>query len=658
MTLRPITKVLIANRGEIAWRIIRTCKKMGIKTVAIASEADRCTPVVGLADEVVLIGAAEAKESYLNIEKIVSVAKTYNVDAVHPGYGFLSENADFAAALEAAGIIFIGPGVSAIQAMGSKSQAKAIAEQVHAPTIPGYRGDDQTLARLQQEAAMIGYPLLIKATHGGGGKGMRRVDAAKDFTDALAACQREAMAAFANDAVMLEKLVIEPRHIEVQVFGDQHGNVVALSERDCSIQRRHQKIIEEAPAVGLSEDLRQKLANTAIKIAQAVNYVGAGTVEFLVDRQEHFYFLEMNTRLQVEHPVTEMITGLDLVQWQIQVAEGRYLPLSQENIRSAGHAVELRLYAEDPDNNFLPAIGTLTTFVPPMDLDNVRCDVGYVQGNAVSIYYDPMLAKIIAYGENRAAAMQKVQQALIDFKVVGVKTNRAFLWELLAKPEINHHHPDIGYLDRLLQESTHKSASDIGLILSAWLLLVQQRSTGTSPWEVNDGWRQARLGGRQVALHCFNQPHLVTFKAQPQGYLVALKDKEYLLEVISIEKNQVLAVIDGQSHCAAVLQADAQSVHLGYQGQILECFAEDLDHYHDQSEDTQVHLNAPMPGRVVSVLAQVGQTIEQGMPILILEAMKMEHTIRAPYQGMLESVFYNVGDFVDEGVQLAKVKAA
>ena len=340
------------------------------------------------------------------------------------------------------------------------------------------------------------------------------------------------------------------------------------------------------------------------------------------------------------------------------MAEGRSLPLSQENIRSVDHAVELRLYAEDPDNNFLPAIGTLTTFVPPMDLDNVRCDVGYVQGNAVSIYYDPMLAKIIAYGENRAAAMQKVQQALIDFKVVGVKTNRAFLWELLAKPEINHHHPDIGYLDRLLQGPTHKSANDIGLILSAWLLLVQQRSTGTSPWEVNDGWRQARLGGRQVALHCFNQPHLVTFKAQPQGYLVALKDKEYLLEVISIEKNQVLAVIDGQSHCAAVLQADAQSVHLGYQGQILECFSEDLDHYHDQSEDTQVHLNAPMPGRVVSVLAQVGQTIEQGMPILILEAMKMEHTIRAPYQGMLESVFYNVGDFVDEGVQLAKVKAA
>ncbi|MBW8310245.1 MAG: ATP-grasp domain-containing protein [Candidatus Paracaedibacteraceae bacterium] len=626
--MTKINRILIANRGEIACRIIRTCKKLAIETIAVYSEADKELPFVKMATKAVNLGTSEAKESYLNIEKIIKICQAEQVDAVHPGYGFLSENADFADALAKAGIIFIGPSSAAIRAMGSKSEAKVIAEKVGVPTIKGYMGSDQSEDFLLAKAKEIGFPILIKATHGGGGKGMRRVDEGGEFAPALASCQREAQGAFGNAAVMLEKYIIDPRHIELQIFGDQQGTILTLSERDCSLQRRHQKVLEEAPAIGLSDETRAGLHRDAMAIAKAVNYVGAGTVEFLVDAPGSYYFLEMNTRLQVEHPVTEMVLGLDLVEWQIRTAEGKPLPLKQEQLHPQGHAIEVRIYAEDPAQGFLPSTGKIITLsLPPSD--EVRFDNGYAVGNQVSIFYDPMLAKLIVYGDNRKVAMQTLVQALIDLKIKGVKTNREFLIELLQNPDICDLLPNIAYLDQKMTELLAVAEPDIIVKeLLAKELIKSRPIRGSSPWDIPDDWRHMNHGHRQVRFEC-------------EGQIV-----------------EMMTTLEELPHKAMTVDNEPGSVSLSYNGKIYRATTYNADHYLDESDTPDQKLNAPMPGRVISVVTQAGNKVSAGTPLLILEAMKMEHTIRAPFDGIVETVFYNTGDFVNEGAELARVIAA
>jgi 3-methylcrotonyl-CoA carboxylase alpha subunit len=626
--MTQINRILIANRGEIACRIIRTCKKLAIETIAIYSEADKELPFVKMATKAVNLGGSEAKESYLNIEKIIKICQDEQVDAVHPGYGFLSENADFADALAKEGIIFIGPSSAAIRAMGSKSEAKIIAEKVGVPTIKGYMGADQSEAFLLTKAKEIGFPLLIKATHGGGGKGMRRVDGESEFAAALVSCQREAQASFGNAAVMLEKYIIDPRHIELQVFGDHQGKILTLFERDCSLQRRHQKVVEEAPAIGLSEETRAGLHRDAIAIASAVNYVGAGTVEFLVDSKGGYYFLEMNTRLQVEHPVTEMILRLDLVQWQIRTAEGHPLPLKQEQLQPQGHAIEVRLYAEDPAQGFLPSIGKIIDF-SLIPAENVRLDNGYAPGNQVSIFYDPMLAKLIAYGENRKATLQTLVQALVDLKIKGVKTNREFLIELLQNPDIRDCLPNIAYLDRTMSDLLASPPLDITVKEILAQELVKNRPlSGSSPWDIPDNWRHMSHGTHQVRFEC-------------QGEIIEMR----------VTREELPSQ-------AMLIDQEPGTVSLSYKGKIYTASTYNADHYLDETNASDQKLNAPMPGRVISVVTQAGEKVLTGTPLLILEAMKMEHTIRAPFDGIVETVFYNTGDFVNEGAELARLIAA
>lgn len=628
--MKKINRLLIANRGEIACRIIRTCQKLAIETIAVYSETDKDLPFVKMATKAVCIGKAEASESYLNIGKIIRVCMDEKVDAVHPGYGFLSENAEFAEALGKSGIVFIGPSPQAIRAMGSKSEAKNIAEKVGIPTIKGYTGLDQSETFLKEKAKEIGYPVLIKAVHGGGGKGMRRVDNETDFTTALIGCQREAQGAFGNTAVMLEKYIVDPRHIEIQIFGDQHGTILTLSERDCSLQRRHQKIIEEAPAIALPDTARKGLHRDAIAIAKAVDYVGAGTVEFLVDANGDYYFLEMNTRLQVEHPVTEMILGLDLVMWQIHIAEGHSLPVTQDQIIPNGHAVEIRLYAEDPSQEFLPSTGTITELSLKVSDDNIRLDNGYQAGNQVSIYYDPMLAKLIVHAENRKAAIQKLIQALINLKIKGIKTNREFLIELLQNPEVCEHLPHVAYLDRKMAEllKTAKPDTMVQEILARELIKTRPEA-GASPWHIPDGWRHMSHGRQQVRFDC-------------QGETI-----EVSIDNETTSTPQVLLV-----------DCEPNFVSISYKGKIYKATTHTADHYLDESGTSDKKLNAPMPGRVISVITKAGEKVLAGAPLLILEAMKMEHTIRSPFDGIVETVFFNTGDFVTEGAELARVIAA
>ncbi len=665
-TLTPINKILIANRGEIAARVIRTCQKMGIWSVAVYSEADRDLDFVTMADESVLIGPATAKDSYLNIPKIIEVCQRLQVDAVHPGYGFLSENADFAQALQDVGIHFIGPDSTAIRAMGSKSEAKALAEQAIIPTIPGYRGEDQSLATLLIQAQLIGYPILIKATHGGGGKGMRRVDGTAEFEMALSACQREAQAAFSNSAVMLEKYVLNPRHIEVQIFGDTQGHVIALSERDCSLQRRHQKIIEEAPAVGLSHTLRASLHRDAIAIAKAVQYAGAGTVEFLVSADGSYYFLEMNTRLQVEHPVTEMVLGLDLVEWQIRVARGEPLPLN-EAPEPKGHALEVRLYAEDPYAGFLPSTGLITEFNVSVE-ESVRLDAGFRAGNRVTIHYDPMLAKLIVHGENRRSAYAQLAKTLRSVSLGGIKSNRDFLLRLCQLPEVIDQLPDIGFLDRSLETIlAQPPLTQEGIVLLGVGLLgervVPKISSIVSPWDLNDDWRGCGLTQTRVA---FRVTHSGDATAAGEGaHVLSRYGQGWSLDGDTIDLtdwwSDAVAVgcrFGGKNIKADRIRCASGGMQLLMGGCLYGAEILDIDHQQEDGAGDQSHLNAPMPGKVISVLVTEGQTVEAGAPLVILEAMKMEHTIRAPYPGIVEQVFFVTGDFVEEGAELTRVRAA
>jgi 3-methylcrotonyl-CoA carboxylase alpha subunit len=655
-------RLLIANRGEIACRIIRTARRLGLGTVAVYSDADRSAWHVAQADQAVRLGPAPARESYLNIEAILEAARAGGAQAVHPGYGFLAENADFAEACQAAGLTFVGPPAAAIRAMGDKSRAKAIMAAAGVPVVPGYHETDQVPARLQEAAAAIGYPVMIKASAGGGGKGMRVVERAADFPEALAGARREAAGAFGDDRVLLEKHLIRPRHIELQVFADGHGRAVHLFERDCSIQRRHQKVLEEAPAPGLSAERRGEMAVAALAAARAVGYVGAGTVEFLA-QADAFYFLEMNTRLQVEHPVTEMITGQDLVEWQLRVAAGEPLPRDQDDLEIRGHAIEARLYAEDPARGFLPAAGRIGHLSWPAEDDHLRIDGGVRQGDRVTSDYDPLLAKVIVWDRDRPAALGRLVRALGATQVGGLATNLGFLAALAGHPALAAGQVDTGFIGRHQDTLVPAPgpASDSVLALASLAELLHRRNLSAarardssdphSPWHLTTGWRlnmaaQARLvfldGERRVA---------VAVHYLEDGYRLSLPGGELRVRGALAADGTLSAEIEGRICTATVLREGPRLTILrGPRSHVLA-----LDDPLSQPSRAEVpdgRLVAPMPGKVIRVQVAAGQTVARGAPLLVLEAMKMEHTIRAPSEGRISAVHFGEGDLVDEGAEL------
>jgi acetyl-CoA carboxylase biotin carboxylase subunit len=629
-----IRSLLVANRGEIARRVFRTARRMGVATVAVYSEADAQAPHVLEADRAVLIGPAAARESYLVGEKIIAAAKQTGAEAIHPGYGFLSENAAFAEAVAAAGLIWVGPPPSAIRAMGLKDAAKSLMEKAGVPVTPGYLGEDQDAGRLAVEAGRIGYPVLIKAVAGGGGKGMRRVDRAEDFDAGLGAARREAAAAFGDDRVLLETYVTRPRHIEVQVFGDSHGNVVHLYERDCSLQRRHQKVIEEAPAPGMDEVTRAAVCGAAVRAAKAVGYVGAGTVEFIADasqglRADRIWFMEMNTRLQVEHPVTEAVTGLDLVEWQIRVASGEPLPLAQSDISLKGHAVEARLYAENPAAGFLPSIGRLEQFRMP---SGVRVDSALEEGGEVSPFYDPMIAKIIAHGETREAAVARLAEAAGDVEVWPVKTNAGFLARTLEHPDFIAGQVDTGFIDARLDglvAPSEPSAAALAAAGSTVLLNAEERITDEplSPWRALVGFRMNAPADETVRLFLEGAP--IVARLAPE--------RDHARDVLVSEHGEIV-VFEGGEAFAFHTRPPA--------GELGEAAASDGQ------------IRSPMPGKVVALTVKAGDKVSKGQTLLTLEAMKMEHALAAPFDGEVETVSVTVGDQVTEGVTLVKLKHA
>ncbi|MEQ9107683.1 MAG: biotin carboxylase N-terminal domain-containing protein [Limnobacter sp.] len=673
------TKILIANRGEIARRINRTAQAMGIHTVAVYSSADAHALHVQECNEAVCLGEPEAAQSYLNIDKVIAAARQTGAQAIHPGYGFLSENAAFAQACANAHITFIGPGVEAIRIMGSKSEAKACVQPAGVPLIPGYFGADQTLHTLQSEAERIGFPLMIKAVAGGGGKGIRIVNSAGDLQAALESCQREAKNAFGDATVMLEKQIIKPRHVEVQVFADTHGNVVHLFERDCSAQRRHQKVIEEAPAFGLTEAQREAFGRTAVQVAKAVNYVGAGTVEFLLDARGEFFFMEMNTRLQVEHPVTEMITGFDLVQWQIEIAAGLPLPATQETIHIDGHAFEARLYAENPEQGFLPAIGTVELWEAPQAIEfrtgthagrtaGIRLDSSMRSGLSVSPYYDPMVGKLVTWAPTREAALNKLADALAQLRCVGVKNNLAWLRSLCLHPEFAAGGYDTGLIDRMTvnTEATPVKAIDDPTLhalagLARWALHGQTMHRKTSdPLAMLDGFyssapplREDRWAERN---HIFaTHTHVAVHADQAVVQCGALSLSftfDWPLQHASLSrlKGSIASGPHAGSAFDLIWHGDNLSIHVGAEQASLQW--QNPAHIRaDQGHDAH-GVAAPMPGKVFAVFVKVGDTVKKGQPLIGLEAMKMEHTLNSPCDGVVQTIPHPVGDQVTEGTEL------
>ena len=663
-----INKLLIANRGEIACRIIRSARKLGISTVAVYSDADANALHVSMADEAVHIGPAPSKESYLKGEVILQHAKTLNVDAIHPGYGFLSENAGFARACAEAGIIFVGPPEQAIAAMGSKSAAKSIMQDAGVPLVPGYHGEDQNPATLKRHADEMGYPVLLKAAAGGGGKGMRQVWDESDFEDALNAAKREAMASFSDDIMLVEKYLTSPRHVEIQVFCDTHGNGVYLFERDCSVQRRHQKIIEEAPAPGMSETLRQQMGEAALKAAHAINYVGAGTVEFLLDADGSFYFMEMNTRLQVEHPVTEKITGEDLVEWQLSVADGQPLPKQQSELTLNGHAFEARLYAEDPQHDFLPATGTLKLLRPPQESEHVRVDTGVVQGDEVSVYYDPMIAKLVVWDTNRERALQRLLTALREYHVAGVTTNLPFLYNVAAHPAFRQ-----AELVTTFIETHHDSLfnqpgqNDESLLPAAALLVMLTQKPNeapsgsvSSPWDLPLAWRANHQLTQQLELVINQQTYQVNIvhtgtTSKPNQWQLHYDDRQFTLSG-HCDEHALHAHIDGYQQRIGFSQDHTHYTLFSTDGTVdMHYVAPDLG----ETEDAGLHSDfaAPMNGTVVDTMVSTGDLVKKGTTLLVMEAMKMEHAIKAPADGVVTEFFFAAGDLVDGGAQLLEFKA-
>lgn len=658
-------KILIANRGEIACRVIKTARRLGIRTVAVYSEADANARHVRLADEAVLLGPAAARESYLVADKIIDACRRTGAQAVHPGYGFLSENADFADALAAAGIAFIGPPASAIRAMGSKSEAKKLMGKAAVPLTPGYHGDDQTPELLHKEADQIGYPVLIKAAAGGGGKGMRLVEQSADFPDALASCKREAISSFGNDHVLIEKYITKPRHIEIQVFADSLGNCVYLFERDCSVQRRHQKVLEEAPAPGMSEERRREMGEAAVAATRAVGYVGAGTVEFIANQDGSFYFMEMNTRLQVEHPVTEMITGQDLVEWQLRVASGQPLPLAQNQLQIRGHALEARIYAEDASKGFLPSTGRLIRLTPPAESINVRVDTGVEEGDEITPYYDPMIAKLIVWDENRDAALARMRKALADYRVAGVTTNIDFLSRLVACPAFAGADLDTGLIERqkeFLFPAAQAVPRDALLVATVGELLWEQHvakqaanSSGDpfSPWHARDGWRMNLSSARTISFRDGETLVDAHVRYQDDHWRITLHGETTQARGKKLDGDRFAVELDDRRLIASVVGVDGKrAVFLN--GSTYSLLRDDPLHRVDAGDSHGGGLTAPMPGKVVALLAQAGQKVEKGTPLLILEAMKMEHTITAPATGTVKAFCYAAGEQVSDGAALVE----
>ena len=661
-------KILIANRGEIACRVAATCKRLGVTSVAVYSDADANAKHVAACDEAVHIGGSTAAESYLRVERIIEAAIATGAQAVHPGYGFLSENEDFAHACEKAGIAFIGPPVEAIAAMGSKAAAKALMHSAAVPLVPGYHGDDQNADLLHRQADEIGYPVLLKASAGGGGKGMRVVTRTEEFDAALASCKREAASSFGNDRVLIEKYLMRPRHVEVQVFADKHGGAVYLFDRDCSVQRRHQKVLEEAPAPGLQPHVRRAMGEAAVAAARAVNYVGAGTVEFIMTEGGEFYFMEMNTRLQVEHPVTEMVTGLDLVEWQLRVAANEPLPLAQDQLKIEGHAIEARIYAEHPARGFLPSTGTLKHLRMPQGVEfslgvggeraPVRIDSGVREGDTITPFYDPMIAKLIVHGASREEALKRMSQALRGCEVVGPHTNVEFLQRIVASVPFSTGDLDTGLIERhhdALFAPVEKPFLE-ALALACGALLTREGGVahGASPWDALSHWRLN--GGYTQTLNWRDVEKETAFavvfsrdgetrtlthdgRTEPFSWWTGAGQHEYGATI-------------GAAHVTGRVFIDGDTFHVFCRGEALAFEWQNLLAHAADAEHGEGRLTAPMPGKVIAVLVEQGAVVEKGQPLIVMEAMKMEHTIGAPAAGKVAEVLYAVGDQVTDGAQL------
>jgi acetyl-CoA carboxylase biotin carboxylase subunit len=658
-----IRKLLIANRGEIACRIIRTCREIGIATVAVYSDADVRALHVELADEAVHIGAAPANESYLSIQKIIAAAQRTDADAIHPGYGFLAENAAFARAVLDAGLIFVGPPADVIEQLGSKIEAKRIAQSVGVPVVPGYDGDDQSDERMLAEATPIGYPIMVKASAGGGGKGMREVAAADDLLAALAAARREAKAAFGDDTLLLEKRIINPRHVEIQIFGDRHGNVIALGERECSIQRRHQKIIEESPSPALDDDLRQRMCAAAVAIGRAVNYVNAGTVEFILDADRQFYFLEVNTRLQVEHPVTEMVRGIDLVKLQIEVAEGA--SLAEIPSHPQGHAIEVRVYAEDVSNGFLPSTGRLLSWNWSLarstphksrfwSRNDVIVDSGVRSQDEIISYYDPMIAKVIAFGETRVEAIRQMDYALLRTRLLGVKNNIAFLRRILRHEAFVAGDTDTGFLDRYPALLAEAPVPNVGWMAAALAKTMDDMSDAPAANFRNNAYRPIR---HTFALDDVRQTVEMTARepADARLYTVQMGDVSHSIEVIAYEDSALTLVLDGHQQSITVVQGEDNLWWVGTAtGTYAVCWIDPLP-VGAGATAGEGSLRAPMPGNLIAVHVTVGQVVAVGDVLVVMEAMKMEHRIKAPHAGIVTAVHYAAGQFAQFGAVLLEI---
>ena len=681
------TKILIANRGEIACRVAATARRMAIKTVAVYSDADAGSKHVAACDEAVHIGGSAPKDSYLRWEKIIAAAKATGAQAIHPGYGFLSENEEFARACATAGLVFIGPPPSAIKDMGLKAESKQLMERAGVPLVPGYHGANQDPALLQFEADRIGYPVLIKASAGGGGKGMRAVDKAEDFAAALASCKREAINSFGDDAVLIEKYVQRPRHIEIQVFGDTQGNYVYLFERDCSVQRRHQKVLEEAPAPGLTPEMRQQMGLAAVAAARAVNYVGAGTVEFIVEQRDGgamtFFFMEMNTRLQVEHPVTEAITGLDLVEWQLRVASGGPLPLRQDQLKIIGHAIEARICAENPDNNFLPATGTLNVYRKPVCTAferadgsghgshagiHVRVDDGVREGDTISPYYDSMVAKLIVHGATREEALARMDTALAQTHIVGLATNVQFLRHVVTSPSFAQAQLDTALIPR--EAAVLFNQEKVGLPLATAALiahtLVSEQSFATQadasgwidPWAQRDGWRSHGASVRAFMLEFHGESHTAQFtRLHGGGLQLQLDGKTAALHCTPLAHG-AMDVRYGDLRSTVHLYKKGEVAHVFTAQGATQVIAIDALAHAGEVHAEVGRLTAPMPGKVVSFAVKAGDAVKKGQALAVMEAMKMEHTIAAPSDGVVAEVLFAPGDQVTEGAELLKLETA
>jgi 3-methylcrotonyl-CoA carboxylase alpha subunit len=658
---RRFRTLLIANRGEIACRVIRTARAMGLRTVAVYSEADSCALHVAMADEAVLLGPARARDSYLNIERVIEAARNTGAEAVHPGYGFLSENAGFAQACADVGLVFVGPTAAMMTAMGSKSGSKALMEKAGVPLVPGYHGEAQDEATLAKAADRIGFPVLVKASAGGGGRGMRVVGSAGELAAAVVSAKREAKAAFGDDRMLIEKYVQNPRHIEVQVIGDSHGNLLSLFERECTLQRRHQKVIEEAPSPTLDTAQREAVCAAARKAAAAVNYVGAGTIEFVSDGKDVF-FIEMNTRLQVEHPVTELITGIDLVEWQLRVAFGEKLPLRQDEIRLNGHTIEARVYAENPRKNFMPSVGRIRTWRTPDQTDGLRIDAGYREGDTVSPHYDAMLAKVIAWAPTRDAAIDRLNRGLEETDVRGVVTNIPFLAALVTHPKVRANAIDTGFIERELKSLTPDAAAPRDLELCAAVAAILQnerqaaRAEPHSPWHAS-GWMP--VGRRQRVFsfrHGQGAEHKVTLTYGNGPATLSTGTHEFVFASSPADGGFDLTLDGAKSRVTAVVEG--HELYLRTRNGRFDLHWVDPFGGDDEEQVGEDKIVAPLPGTVVALLAEEGATLEKGAAILTLEVMKMEQTLRAPFAGVLKVIKCKVGDIVQEGVELAEIEPA